>query len=144
MPAGAAGGRTFRSVSGSGRMLCPTAPRRIAGLLDKRNGPRWGRLPLLAKAELRDEIGVARLVLAAQIIQQRTALVDEHQEAASRVIVLRVGLEVHRQVVDALGEDRDLNLRRSGVALALRVLLAERFLALHCSRQRLTPPSSKG
>ena len=35
------------------------------------------------------------------------------------MIVLGVAFEVLGQVVDALGEDRDLDLGRSGVALAL-------------------------
>src|SRR6476620_8954795 len=36
---------------------------------------------LLTKAELGDQVGVARLVLAAEVIQQRAALVDHHQQA---------------------------------------------------------------
>src|SRR4051812_11691742 len=78
---------------------------------------------LLPEAELGDEAGIALFVLAAQIVEQRATLVDEHQEPAARMVVLGVGLEVAGQVVDALGEDRDLNFGRTGVALALRMFL---------------------
>ena len=80
-------------------------------------GRRAGAPSLFAKTELRDEIGVTLFVLAPEIIEQRTALVDQHQQAAARMVVLRVGLEVLGQVVDALGKDRDLDFRRTGVAL---------------------------
>src|SRR4051794_33171184 len=130
MPAGAASGRTFRSVSGSGRLLCPNCAPPNCGTSDKRNGPRTGRFQLFAKTELRDEIDVALLVFFAEIIQQGATLVDQHQQAATRMIVLRVGLEVAREIVDALGEDRDLDFRRTSVALALSMFADQRFLAL--------------
>src|SRR3954449_7373316 len=88
--------------------------------------PQW----LLAKAKLGDEAGVAVLVLAAEIIQQRAALVDQHQKTAARMVVLGVGLEVLGEVLDAFGQDRDLDFRRPSVAFALRMFLDERFLAL--------------
>src|SRR4029079_16381784 len=103
-----------------------------------------GPLQLLAKSELRDEIGVARLVVAAEIIQQRAALVDEPQEAAPRMAVLGMALEMLGEVLDALGQDRDLDLWRPSVALALRMLLDQRFLALRGNRHRFTPVLLKG
>ena len=69
----------------------------------------------LAQAELGDEAGVARLVLLLEIVEQRATLVDHHQEAAARVIVLVVRLEMIRQRVDAVGQDRDLDFGRTGV-----------------------------
>src|SRR5689334_12851166 len=105
------------------------APRRFAGLqISEAAGE--GPLRLLTRAELRDEIGVTRLVLAAEVIEQRPALVDHHQKAAARVIVLRVGLEMLGQRVDAVGEDRNLDFGRTGVALAAAMILDQRSLAL--------------
>src|SRR6185369_7547088 len=129
--------RAFR-LARFGALMGPTAPRRIAGLQISETA-HDGPLPLLAKAELRNEIGVARLVLAPEIIQQGAALVDQHQDAAARVIVLRVALEMLGEVIDALGEDRDLDLGRTGVALGLGMFLDQRFLALGCNRHRVTP-----
>ena len=54
---------------------------------------------------------------ALEVVEQAAALADHHQQAAARVVVLLVRLEVLGQVGDALGQDRDLHLRRTGVAL---------------------------
>ena len=81
-----------------------------------RKRPRGAAFGLLAKTELRDQIGVALVIFALEKIEQRAALVDHHQQAAARMIVLRVGLEMVGQRVDAAGEDRDLDLGRTRVA----------------------------
>ena len=44
------------------------------------------------------------------------------------MVVLGVGLEVLGQVVDALGQDRDLHLGGAGIAGFLRIFLDERVL----------------
>ena len=67
------------------------APRRIAGLNICEAARDGAALALFPKAELGDQVGVALRVFAAEIIEQRTALVDHHQQAAARMIVLRVG-----------------------------------------------------
>src|SRR6476660_9599871 len=59
---------------------------------------------------------VTRLVLPLDIIEKRTARRHELQKAAPRMVVLHVGLEMPGEVVDAFRQDRDLNLRRAGVA----------------------------
>ena len=69
-----------------------------------------------ADAEALDQRLVARLVDALDIVEQRAALRDHLQQAATGVVVLHVGLEVLGEVRDALGEDRDLDFRRAGVA----------------------------
>src|SRR5579884_515674 len=102
--------------------------------------PTWAASKaLLPEAELADKVGVALLVLATEVVEKRPTLVNQHQKTATRMIVLGVGLEVRRQVVDALGQNCDLYFRRTGVALALRMLLDERLLALRCNRHRVTP-----
>ena len=60
------------------------------------------------------------------------------------MVVLGVALEVGGQVVDAFGEDRDLDFRRTSVALALRMLLNQRFLALRGNLNRFTTIIFKG
>src|SRR5262249_23722782 len=72
---------------------------------------------LLADAEGADELPVPIEVAALQVVEQPTALPDELQQTATRVVVLHVGLEVLGEVVDPLGEEGDLHLRRAGVAL---------------------------
>ena len=68
------------------------------------SGPGMGPLSeLLAEAELRDQVRVTLRVLATEIIEERAALVDHHEQAAARMVVLRVALEVLGQVDDALG-----------------------------------------
>ena len=72
-----------------------------------------------AQAERVDQLAVAVEVLALQVIEQRAALADHLQQATPAVVVLVVVLQVLGQVRDALGQERDLNLRRTGVAWAL-------------------------
>jgi hypothetical protein len=58
-----------------------------------------------------------------EIPEESPALPDHHQQPSPAVVVLLVDLEMFGQVVDTLGEQRDLDLRRTGV----RGVLAERF-----------------
>src|SRR6185437_1969653 len=51
-----------------------------------------------------------------EIILKRTARRHKLQEAATRMIVLQVGLEMIREAVDALRQDRDVNIRGIGLA----------------------------
>src|SRR3569833_1600230 len=91
-------------------------------------------LNLLAEAELRDQREVTIAFGLAQIVEQRATLVDHHQQAAARVIVLRVSLEMLGQRLDAVGQDRDLNLGAAGVAFGAGMFLDQRILALGGNR----------
>ena len=73
---------------------------------------------LAAQAETLDQLLVAADVLALQVVEQAAALTDHDQETTTAVEVLLVGLEVFGQVADALRQDRDLDFRRTGIALA--------------------------
>src|SRR4029453_1082534 len=84
---------------------------------------------LFAKPELRDQRVVALDILLLEVVEQAAALVDHLQQAAARMVVLVVGLEVAGQRLDPAGEDRDLHFRRPGVALAAGVV-ADDFLLL--------------
>src|SRR5215213_8714340 len=91
---------------------------------------------LAADAELLDQRAVARLVLALDVVEERAALGDHLQEATPGMVVLGVGLEVLGQVVDAFGQDCDLDLGRPGVAGLMPMFLDERGLALRRDRHR--------
>ena len=73
--------------------------------------------PLLADAETADEFRVAIRVLALEVIEQPTAPADEHEQPSTRVMILRVGLEMVCEVGDALGEQRHLHFGGSGITL---------------------------
>ena len=50
-------------------------------------------------------------------------MTDHLEKSATAVVILVVHLEVLGEAVDAIGEYRDLNLRRAGVALVSLVLV---------------------
>src|SRR5918994_2411746 len=64
---------------------------------------------LATQAELADQGPVALDVVALEVTEQAAALADEHQEPAARVVVLAMLAEMLRELVDPLGEQRDLN-----------------------------------
>jgi hypothetical protein len=64
------------------------------------------------------ERAVAVEVVLLEVVQQAAALTDEHEQTATRVMVLLVAAKVLGQVVDALGQERDLD---AGVARVLLV-----------------------
>src|SRR5687768_9386529 len=102
-------------------------------------GPPPRRTLSAAQSEPRNQHLVARFVLRLQIVEQATALRDELQEAAPRMVVLHVALEVLGQIGDALRKDRYLDFGRSGVAVLRRVFLDQFLLAISGDRHR---PSS--
>ena len=51
-----------------------------------------------------------------QVVQQAAPLADHHQEPAAGVQVLVVGAEMLGQVLDALGQNGDLDFGRAGIA----------------------------
>src|SRR5690625_133547 len=79
--------------------------------------------------EALDQRAVARLVADLHIVQQLAALADHLEQTTARVIVLLVILEVLGQIIDALGQDRNLHFGRAGIALLGRIFLDQLFLA---------------
>lgn len=71
--------------------------------------------PLLADAELFDELKVAFGVGLVEVVQQRTAFADEDEQGTAGTGVLFVGLEVGGEVLDPLGEKGDLDFGGTGV-----------------------------
>ena len=105
-----------------------------AGAGRSSTAPRAG---LSTQAEVRDQGAVALQVGALQISEQAAALADHHQQAPAGMVVLRVGAQVLGELVDALGEQRDLDLGGPGVAIGPAVL-ADQLLLLFLGK-----PSSR-
>ena len=84
------------------------------------------RLPecsaLFADAETLDQGTVALNVDAHEVVEQISSLANHLQQAAAAVVILLVGLQVLGEVVDSLGENGNLNLRGTRVALVGRIL----------------------
>src|SRR5688572_2157406 len=85
---------------------------------------------LLADTEAADQLRIAIGVLALQVIEQTPALPDQLEQAAARVMILRVNLEVFREVVDAVAEKRDLHFRRPCIAVVSSVRADDAALAV--------------
>ena len=79
------------------------------------------------------------VLLALQVVQQATTLADHHQQAAARVEILVVRREMLGEVLDPLGENRNLHFRRTRVAFLGRVLGNDFFLAFGRDRHRYSP-----
>jgi len=72
---------------------------------------RLGLEALPAQTQTANHLVVAFDIRAFQVIQQTPALRDHFQQAAPRMIVLLVGLEMLSEVVNPLTQKCDLNLR---------------------------------
>jgi hypothetical protein len=76
-----------------------------------------GVFRLLAYAQLADDFAVPVGVVGLEVVKQAAALAHQHQQAAPRSMILRVGLEVLGQLADALAEDGNLHFWTSGVGV---------------------------
>ena len=95
-------------------------------------------LDVVANAELLDELTVLIDVVLLDVGEETTTLTDEHEQATTGVEVLLVGLHVLGQLLDALGQDGDLNLGVAGVLGVLAELGGELRLALLGNRHDFT------
>ena len=82
---------------------------------------------LAAQSEPLDEHAVALDVLLAEVAELPAAAPDELEQPAPRVVVVRVLAEVIGEPPDALGQQRDLHLRRTGVSV-MRLVVADDLL----------------
>src|SRR5947209_4447609 len=101
-------------------------------------------MSLSPEPEAGDQRPVPLDVVRPHVVEQSTTATDEHQQAPPTVVVLLVRLEVLREVVDPLGEQRDLDLRRPGVGLVEPVLadggcLIGHDASWHCWRATSDP-----
>src|SRR5215207_2883000 len=94
---------------------------------------------LAAQTETLDELAVAVDVDIGEVAEQTTTLTDEEEQATTRVVVVLVLLQVLGEVLDPLGEDRDLDLRGSSVTGVGRVLFDDRLLGVCIECHRWDP-----
>ena len=127
-PAGLEGDRLAADLDFKCRHLVlrlPSVPRAglrgasVRGDLDMSGLSSLESSALLAQLELFHEGAVALHVFGLQVVEQAPAVADHLQQTATRVVVFLVRLEVLGEVVDALGQERDLYFGRTGVAVVL-------------------------
>src|SRR5262249_13033271 len=95
--------------------------------------------PSTADAELVYDGAVALRRPDPEVFEKAAALADQHQQTPPRVVVLGVLLEVVRQAVDALREERDLHFGRACIALVGAELLDQTLLSVDGKRHRWPP-----
>src|SRR5690606_16272266 len=114
-------------------MPCPVRARLAAPGAPARSGVRPRKQPRritaprrvlrsAAQTELGDQRLVAPGILAVQVVEQAATAVHHHQQAATAVVVLLVLLEVTLELLDAGGEQGDLDFRGAGVVIAALVV----------------------
>jgi hypothetical protein len=74
---------------------------------------------------LGDSLVTAQIGLL-QVFEQTAALADHHEQPAARAVVLLVALQMFGEMVDALGQQRNLNIGRTRV-LAVDLKLVNRL-----------------
>src|SRR5690606_8162754 len=107
-----------RAISPAARFACQQSKtRNPQGLLAG-----FGSVLSTAQTESFDQRLVARRARSLQVVEQLAAPADHLQQAAARMVVFRVRLEVVGQFDDPGGEQRNLDFRRAGVVLATLVV----------------------
>src|SRR5690606_8195402 len=96
-------------------------------------GPSIPRLPpppfrrSVPQPQIRDQLPVLLQVVPANVVQQPTALPYHLQQPPSRMVILRMTLEMPRQIVDPLRQERHLHPGGSPVVLVQLILLNYRL-----------------
>src|SRR5687767_9403819 len=87
-----------------------------------------GRVLLAAQSQAADDGAIASVVLAHQVRKKPPSLADELEQATTRVIVLGEGTQMLGQSLDALRQERYLDLRRACVCLRSGIFSHDPFL----------------
>jgi hypothetical protein len=85
---------------------------------------------LLADAEFGNDGLVALGIVFLEVVEQATALADQHEKSAARAVVFLVRFEVLRQLANPFAEQSDLDFRAARIAGMRAVLVNEGFLLL--------------
>src|ERR1035438_7963360 len=85
---------------------------------------------LLADAEFGNDRLVPLGIVFLEVVEQATALANQHEKPAARAVVFLVRLEVLRQLANALAEQSDLDFRTARIARMRALLVNEGFLLL--------------
>src|ERR1700722_2287879 len=89
---------------------------------------------LLADVQALDQVGVSLHILGLEVVEQPAPAADQHQQAAARMVILGVRLEMIRQVVDAFAQNGDLYFRGTGVCVVRLVTANQLGLAVFAQR----------
>src|SRR3954471_8997267 len=96
---------------------------------------------LAAQAELADQRAVALEILRLEVVEEPPAAPDQHEQPAARMVVVLVGPQMLREVIDAARQQRDLHLGGARVVRVLAETLDDLALVLlgqrHVRRGRL-------
>jgi len=87
---------------------------------------------LPAQTQLGNDFAVALDVASLDVVEKTTTPTDHHQKSTATVMVVRVGLQMLGEMVDAIGQQRDLHFRRAGIG-SVRTVLSDRFVLGCCS-----------
>jgi hypothetical protein len=88
---------------------------------------------LAPQAEFGDEAPVSLYVFPTQIVEESPTLADHEQQTTTAVVVVLVVTKMFGQVVDPLGEQSDLDFRRTGVTSVSPELFNDFGSCLHCA-----------
>jgi hypothetical protein len=77
---------------------------------------------------------IALNILAAEVIKKSPPLANHHQQTATAVVIAFVKAQVLGQMIDPLGQQRYLHLRRPGIAIAVAELGNDLLCGLHDAR----------
>src|SRR5450631_4564890 len=112
-----------------GRDSLVGAPFQRRAFCDVRVG-RFRAKRLLADTEFRYDRLVALGIVFLEVVEQATALADQHEKSAARAVVFLVRLEVVRQLANTFAEQRDLNFGAPRIRRIPAVLVNDGFLML--------------
>ena len=90
--------------------------------MERRKSPLRAPKLLLAQVQLLDDRAVTLDIDLLQVTKKVTSVADHLQHAATAVVVLVVCLQMLGKSIDAVGQNSDLNLRRTSVALVGGIL----------------------
>jgi hypothetical protein len=76
-----------------------------------------GKVELLADAKATDYFPITLDILLLQVVQKPATLADHLEQPATGMVVFLMGLEMLLQLLDALAQKSDLDLRGTGVLL---------------------------
>src|SRR6202023_3752517 len=97
---------------------------------------------LAPDAKAFDQRLMPRLGLRLAVVEELPALRHKLEQTTARVIVFRMRLEMFGQIHDPLGQDRNLDLGRAGIARLQSIVFQQRLFALRCNRHRITSSKS--
>jgi len=86
---------------------------------------------LLAKLQLLGHGLVAVQVYRLEVIQETPPLADHHQQPTTRTVILLILLKMLGEMIDTLGEQSNLHVCRTGIALMELKITNRLCLGLH-------------